>query len=203
MSSFVSCKKCAVTAIQGSNPWTWIALLYGLQVVGALLVTKLFDLSFSQTLLPVLILILGAFISFVISRRNHFTPKTAWQFWMPASVYALFIFTLSHTSFSTGPISFDTNLFHPLEYMTLGLFFAWAWYPLLHARGRKPFSIAFFSTGVIFGVSDEIHQALVPGRTPSFVDLGWDFVGLCVGYSLFLVLLRVYENLRSPNDTST
>lgn len=40
--------------------------------------------------------------------------------------------------------------------------------------------------GILYGLSDEIHQAYVPGRSPDIADLVADALGVIVGYGLFL-----------------
>jgi VanZ family protein len=33
----------------------------------------------------------------------------------------------------------------------------------------------------LYGVSDEVHQSFVQDRTGQLVDVGWDFLGACIG----------------------
>jgi len=114
----------------------------------------------------------------------------------------MFISTLSHSSFPDTSISFDTNLFHPVEYMTLAIFFCWAWYPLMSHKSRSSFVIAVLATGTLFGMADEIHQAFVPGRDSSLVDLVLDFVGLCIGVGLFMAARHAHDLLKPQCDGS-
>jgi VanZ family protein len=197
MPSPYTCKECAINIIQKTNPWTWMAILYGLQVLGALSVTRLFDIDPRQTLFPILLLLLGTIVSIILGRYNNSTKTATWKFWIPASIYALFIITLSHKSFPDANVSFDTNLFHPIEYATLGLLFSWGWYPLLHKRGPKFPVLAVLASGVLFAVTDEIHQAFVPRRFPSFLDLSLDFIGLCLGLGLFLAARYIHERAKA------
>lgn len=53
----------------------------------------------------------------------------------------------------------------------------------------------------LYGVTDEIHQAFVPGRTPDAVDWGVDTLGALAGASATLLALRVRERLRSRSDS--
>ena len=41
--------------------------------------------------------------------------------------------------------------------------------------------ILVFFIGVLFSISDELHQSLVPGRTSSVIDIGIDIIGLFFG----------------------
>ena len=48
------------------------------------------------------------------------------------------------------------------------------------ARDKVVIAAVIFAS--LYGASDEIHQIFVPGRTPSFLDLFFDFMGaLAVG----------------------
>ena len=40
---------------------------------------------------------------------------------------------------------------------------------------------------VIFAITDEIHQAFVPGRTASFMDIGLDLIGIFFGLWTFKI----------------
>ena len=35
--------------------------------------------------------------------------------------------------------------------------------------------------GLLYATGDEIHQAFVPGRGPGVLDVGIDFIGVCIG----------------------
>jgi hypothetical protein len=125
-----------------------------------------------------------------------------WMFWAPATIYALFITSLSHRSFSGAHVPFSTNMFHPVEFATFAILFSWAWHPLMMKKGRKVFTLAVLSTGTLFAMGDEVHQSLVPGRDPSWVDLVLDVTGLCVGMGLFLAAGYV-NGLLKPHRKSS
>ena len=40
---------------------------------------------------------------------------------------------------------------------------------------------------VLFAVADEIHQAFIPGRTASFIDIGLDLIGILFGLWAFKI----------------
>jgi VanZ family protein len=52
-------------------------------------------------------------------------------------------------------------------------------------RGYRPVPIIFIF-GLIYAVSDEIHQSFVPGRDCSAGDLLADIVGISIGLSVYL-----------------
>ena len=45
---------------------------------------------------------------------------------------------------------------------------------------------------ILFAISEEIHQAFVPGRVASCMDVGLDTVGILFGLSVFKIF-RAYN----------
>ena len=107
---------------------------------------------------------------------------------LPLLAYCGLIFYLSSQSDLAVPgfVARSDKVAHMLEYAGLGLlssrFFARLW-------PGKPVVIllllAFFFT-VVYGLSDEWHQAFVPGRDSSWLDLLADGVGGYVGARVYL-----------------
>lgn len=56
-------------------------------------------------------------------------------------------------------------------------------------RGWKIRNIILFAIlfSVLYGITDEYHQGFVPGRTVSFLDLGFDFLGAVLGSLVFFL----------------
>lgn len=183
MSSFQN----AIKAIRQSDPRTWIAFIYGTQILGSLILSVMIGLKPEKIAFPVFILFIG--MVSVLWFRSRFAVVSSLQRWFPAGIYMIFIFSLSQRSFDDVSLAFSSNSFHPPEYATLGIFLAWAWYPVLVERGLFPFASRIFSLGFLYGVSDELHQSFIPGRFPSIADLFLDLLGLCLGLSLFLMAL--------------
>jgi VanZ family protein len=48
----------------------------------------------------------------------------------------------------------------------------------------------------VYGVTDEFHQAFVPGRVPDVADWGMDTLGALTGAVLMLAVLRALARLR-------
>lgn len=99
--------------------------------------------------------------------------------WGPAVAYALLIFVLS--SFSSFPVpkgiwSFD-KVIHLVEYAVLGFLVAYA------LPGKPWWLAAVIST--LYGVSDEVHQAFVPGRSADPFDACADAIGSAIGAGFF------------------
>jgi VanZ family protein len=99
--------------------------------------------------------------------------------WLPVVLWAALIFALSSVpSLSSGLGGWDYVLrkcAHVTEYAVLGLLLA-------RAIGREA---PAFVAGVLYAVSDELHQSFVRGRHASPVDVAIDSVGLLIGLALW------------------
>ena len=65
---------------------------------------------------------------------------------------------------------------HVAEFAAL----AWLWYwalPKRRAAGQVSGALAALGLAMGFAIMDELHQAFVPGRTATPVDVGWDSLG--------------------------
>ena len=47
--------------------------------------------------------------------------------------------------------------------------------------------------GMIYAVSDEIHQSFIPGRTPQITDVYIDTLGVVLGILLILLVIKIYD----------
>ena len=73
--------------------------------------------------------------------------------------------------------------------------------PVRKNGGRSIVVILLVLTGIIFfSVSDEIHQSFIPGRSPSFMDIGLDLLGFFLGWGVFHANIRpgAYEKTGEP-----
>ena len=95
--------------------------------------------------------------------------------WLPVLVWAGVIFAFSSVpSLGTELGAWDVvgrKLAHLCEYAILGA--------LLVRALRAP--LPAFGLGVLYAVSDEVHQAFVPGRLGSPVDVAIDATGVALG----------------------
>ncbi len=115
--------------------------------------------------------------------------------WSLLAAWALLIFTLSSIPHITPPgfMAFDNSdkIMHLGIYMPLGFF-------LLHALETKPGRFLKFNLnhacllGILYGLSDEIHQIFVPGRYFDLADLLADGFGVFLGCASYL-LFRKYS----------
>jgi VanZ like family len=104
--------------------------------------------------------------------------------WLPVVAWAGLIFTLSAIpDLGTGLGGWDLvlrKLAHAAEFAVLGLL-------LLRALGH---AWSAFWLGVAYAVTDEIHQAFVPGRLGSPLDVVIDAAGVAAGVVLALRFRR-------------
>lgn len=106
------------------------------------------------------------------------------RLWGPVAAWAALIFTLSSIpDLGTGLGTWDLVLrkvAHAGEYAILGAL-------LLRATRSVPLS---FAVGVLYAVSDELHQRTVEGRIGSPLDVLIDAAGVGVGLVLWRRLTR-------------
>ena len=98
--------------------------------------------------------------------------------WAPPALYAGFIFFLSsQSSFPMVPAGlwdFD-KVIHAIEYSVLAA---------LLLRASRSVPLAFCAT-VLYGISDEVHQYFVPGRSASAYDAVADALGAGIACGLW------------------
>jgi len=105
----------------------------------------------------------------------------AWlRLWLPVVAWMGLIFFLSSQPDLPHPESgWLDNLFgvgaHTLEYGVLAALLSRA------LANRKRAGLLVFAVGVLYALSDEFHQAFVPGRTPDPWDLLCDALGVLLG----------------------
>ena len=51
-------------------------------------------------------------------------------------------------------------------------------------------------TGVLYAISDEVHQSFVPGRGPSVQDVLIDSLGVIFGILVVIGVIKIYKNLK-------
>jgi VanZ family protein len=99
--------------------------------------------------------------------------------WVPVVLWAALIFALSSIpDLGTGLGGWDLvlrKLGHAAEFAVLGALLARA------LRAGWPAFVA----GVLYAMSDEVHQVFVPGRTGSPLDAALDAVGVAIGVVLW------------------
>jgi VanZ family protein len=100
--------------------------------------------------------------------------------WLPAAAWAATIYWLSSRPTVPAPeIPNVDKLAHFGAYAVLGALLAFA-----AARAGVPVAVAVL-IGVLYGVSDEIHQMYVPGRSPDVLDWAADAAGVITACYLY------------------
>jgi VanZ family protein len=121
------------------------------------------------------------------------TNKEVLWYYLPPIIWALAIFVGSSIPSKDFP---DLKIFSYDKLLHFGVFFVLAIltyrafahqrrYPLLAGRALL---LTFFAT-FAYGATDELHQFLVPGRTPDIFDLAADSTGVALAL-LFLLIWR-------------
>jgi VanZ family protein len=107
--------------------------------------------------------------------------------WVPVVVWACVIFGFSSLPGSSIPGRYSVEG-HFVEYAILGLLAA------LSVRAR-PLSVRaallVLALCSLYAISDELHQAFVPGRVPDVADLAMDTVGAGVGIAAAALVLAL------------
>lgn len=123
---------------------------------------------------------------------NHFWLK------VPAILYAALIFSLSSLT-KTPPIEIPIwnvdKLVHMLEYTIFGILLVLAFRSDQIGKPMRRANFQSIILGVLYGLTDEIHQYFVPGRTSSLADLGADALGILLGVWIFN-RLNVFQKFR-------
>ena len=101
------------------------------------------------------------------------------RLWLPVLAWAALIFVFSSVpDLGTGLGGWDLvlrKLAHAAEYAVLGAL-------LVRATAKSGLALA---VGALYAVSDEIHQAFVPGRMGRPLDVAIDVLGLACGVLLW------------------
>jgi VanZ family protein len=99
--------------------------------------------------------------------------------WGPALLWAGVIFYLSaQRSVPVPAMPGVDKVFHFVAYLLLGITLAWG------GSGRGVTAWLLVLMGLAYGVTDELHQLLVPGRIPSLLDWLADAAGTAAGVAL-------------------
>ena len=109
--------------------------------------------------------------------------------WLPPILWALLIFMGSSIPGNQipGQVGMASRVLHVLEFMVFGFLLAHSLkVQAPHVPRGQLFLIAWI-LGVLYGMTDEIHQAFVMGRNADRLDVIADAMGSLVGVAGWLV----------------
>jgi VanZ family protein len=125
--------------------------------------------------------------------------------WLPVVGWMALIFTLS--SVSGLRVSDDASVDRPFRVLghltTYAVLAALLLYALAGPRSpRWQHLLVAYAVCLVYGISDEIHQAFVPDRTGRIDDLMVDALGAAIGLVSGYLALRLWSRARShsPSD---
>ena len=109
-------------------------------------------------------------------------------YWIPTLGYCIVIFGLSSSSKAVLIPSFygADNVMHGVEYAILGVLLARSIFVSKSRFSNGSLIISIVALATLYGISDEIHQAFVPGRSASFWDVLADGSGSLIGALFYL-----------------
>lgn len=124
------------------------------------------------------------------------TSIRALKAFLPATAWAVVIFFLSSQQvlpgFETSFLDFLFKKFaHMFVYFILYLLLFYGFAQIHTPPNSKKVAsekVWLFAliTCMMYAISDEIHQSLVPGRQPTIRDIGYDFLGMSLAMLLRL-----------------
>ena len=116
-----------------------------------------------------------------------------WWRWLPSFGWMGVIFYLSARSGSElkgmFPFFDSFNFGHLIAYFILAVLFYWALLPL-QRKWKWDIRIIAIILCFLYGLTDEWHQSLVPGRMPDVMDLVNDVIGATVGMAAVTFIRR-------------
>ena len=123
--------------------------------------------------------------------------------WLPALAWMVVIFMLS--SRSGLHVSEDAAIDRPIRTVAhLSTFALLAGLILYAIVGRGAPSLRAACGAVLltllYAISDELHQAFVPGRTGRLQDVGTDLVGAVIGVAIAAAVLTLLRERRSTDQ---
>ena len=118
---------------------------------------------------------------------HWFRQRPLLYLWLPVIVWMGLIFYLSaQPDLPTPSSGLATRLISSAAHVFLFGVLAWLWARALGPR-RYGLAVAFTLT-LLYALSDEFHQAFVPGRDPDVWDVACDLLGAALalfGWSRF------------------
>ena len=84
---------------------------------------------------------------------------------------------------------------HMAEYTVLGVL-SWITMGFHFSRFRRRVGVAA-GIGLLYAITDEVHQIFVPDRGPGVLDVVIDFAGVCIGIAVAAVITRWWQKRKA------
>jgi len=114
--------------------------------------------------------------------NNPDSLKKFLVYWLPVIAYAglIFLFSSIPARYIPRLFTLQNQVFHFSEYLVFALLInrAWQLYYPGHSFYRRFFLV--FTFVLIYAIIDELHQAFIPGRNTSLIDIVSDGLGIIV-----------------------
>jgi len=131
-------------------------------------------------------------LNMAIEKGGNSSPRLGWhgigRYWVPLIGYMVLIFYLSSQPLEELQLPEIWNidkLLHIVEYGVLGVLWLRALTRYFYKGARLTLKWLALLFTILYGVSDEVHQMLVPNRTPSIFDVMADGLGAWLGVWLY------------------
>lgn len=105
---------------------------------------------------------------------------------LPIAIMASIWWASGRTPESIEPLRIPSLIHNAMHVAVFGLLAAALWLALarVHRREDRTAWIGAVVTAIAYGVVDELHQSLVPGRECSLADIGSDAFGAAIAVAL-------------------
>ncbi len=127
-------------------------------------------------------------------------PAMKWKFfvayWVPVIIWMALIFGVSSITgedlenvskdFGLGAAKLDISdvAYHTTVFAVLALVLSRALFAQFPSGGRLLW-IGVASLSFVYGAGDELHQAFVPGRAATLLDMGYNLAGITGGLAIY------------------
>ena len=120
--------------------------------------------------------------------------------WTITLLIASIIFYLSSKTFPTSTIP-TTNILS-IAYHFLAFFFLALFLLISISKGKLTNSklLSALTISILYGISDELHQSLVPGRYCCFSDIFTNSAGILTAGLLYSIYAIKYHNFKPLKD---
>lgn len=114
-------------------------------------------------------------------------------FFAPAVLYYVLIFYLSSRSYEVkiDILFFDKGV-HLVEFAFLGFLLSFGYFMSLKSSLMVKAGLTF-SSGILLGTLDELHQYLVPLRSTEILDVIADAIGILIGLFVYFYFSRTVK----------